>query len=191
MAKACACHHRKCHQTDAASRPGVNSSGLRNRGRKGHRTRHQEKPDGDDLIKLAFVAMSIRQGTLEGFEERQGVVIGSRLSKQLSLHAGDTIALVAPRAAMTPIGASPHTKSYKIAAVFESGMPEFDAGLTFMPLMEAQSDFDRSGQVTGIEVHIGEANGVAAFRQLVTEVAGRSVFVTDWRQRNATYFDTK
>jgi lipoprotein-releasing system permease protein len=142
-----------------------------------------------DLIKLAFVTMNIQQGTLDDFEGRQDVVIGSRLSKQLSLKAGDTITLLAPRGRISSIEAPPRAKAYKIAAVIESGMPE--SALVFMPLMEAQSFFDRSGQATRIEVHLSEAGSVAAFRQRVVDAAGPSVFVIDWRQRMATYFETK
>jgi lipoprotein-releasing system permease protein len=70
-------------------------------------------------------------------------------------------------------------------------MSEFDAAFVFMSLTEAQSYFERTGDVTGIEVHLAEADNAVAFRQRVTEAAGRPIIVTDWRQRNATNFDTK
>ena len=50
----------------------------------------------DDLNKLASVASNIQQGSLEAFEQGQGVAIGRRLAEQLSLRAGDQITLVAP-----------------------------------------------------------------------------------------------
>ena len=50
----------------------------------------------DDLNKLASIASSIQQGSLEAFELGQGVAIGRRLADQLSLRAGDNITLVAP-----------------------------------------------------------------------------------------------
>jgi lipoprotein-releasing system permease protein len=77
------------------------------------------------------------------------------------------------------------------AAVFEIGMSEFDSAFVFMPLAEAQSYFERTDDVTGIEVHLTDAHNVAAIRQRITEVAGRPIVVTDWRHRNATYFDSK
>lgn len=51
----------------------------------------------DDLNNLTSIASNIKQGTLEGFDEGQGVAIGRRLADQLSLHAGDSITLVAPK----------------------------------------------------------------------------------------------
>ena len=58
----------------------------------------------DDLNNLTSIAKNIKQGTLEGFDEGQGVAIGRRLADQLSLHAGDSITLVAPRGRGDPDG---------------------------------------------------------------------------------------
>src|SRR6478752_7220245 len=99
----------------------------------------------DDLNNLTSIAKNIKQGSLEGFDEGQGVAIGRRLADQLSLHAGDTITLVAPRGAVTPMGTTPRIKPYKVAAVFEIGMSEYDASFVFMPLPEAQAYFNRAG----------------------------------------------
>ena len=88
----------------------------------------------DDLNNLISIARNIKQGTLEDFDEGQGVAIGRRLADQLSLHAGDSITLVAPRGAVTPMGTTPRIKPYKVAAVFEIGMSEYDSGMVFMPL---------------------------------------------------------
>ena len=82
-----------------------------------------------DLEKLPSVAKNIKQGTLRGFDEGQGVAIGRRLADQLSLRSGDNITLVAPRGAVTPMGTTPRIKVYKIAAVFEIGMSEYDFSL--------------------------------------------------------------
>src|SRR6202008_4149923 len=83
----------------------------------------------DDLNKLTSISKNIKQGTLEGFDDGQGVAIGRRLADQLSLHAGDDITLLAPRGAGAPMGKRPRIKSYKIAAAFEIGMSEYDAPL--------------------------------------------------------------
>jgi lipoprotein-releasing system permease protein len=142
-----------------------------------------------DLTGLTAIAQNIRQGSLEGFDEGQGVAIGRGLADQLSLRAGDTITLVAPRGAVTPMGTAPRIKPYKIAAVFEIGMSEYDAGLVFMPLPEAQAYFNRSNDVTAIEAFTVDPDRIEVFRKMVTEAAGRPVFLIDWRRRNSTFFN--
>jgi lipoprotein-releasing system permease protein len=142
-----------------------------------------------DLAGLTSIAKNIKQGTLEGFDQGQGVVIGRRLADQLTLRAGDTVTLVAPRGAVTPMGTTPRIKAYKVAAVFEIGMSEYDAAFVFMPLTEAQAYFNRSGDVTAIEVYTDNPDQIARYRQLVTEAAQRPIFMIDWRQRNSTFFN--
>jgi lipoprotein-releasing system permease protein len=142
-----------------------------------------------DLAGLTSIAKNIKQGTLEGFDQGQGVVIGRRLADQLTLRAGDSVTLVSPRGAVTPMGTTPRIKVYKIAAVFEIGMSEYDAAFVFMPLTEAQAYFNRSGDVTAIEVYTNAPDRIAQFRQLVSEAAQRPIFMIDWRQRNATFFN--
>jgi lipoprotein-releasing system permease protein len=136
-----------------------------------------------DLAKLGSIANNIKQGTLEG------IAIGSRLAEQLSLRAGDNLTLVAPRGAVTPMGTTPRIKAYRIAAVFEIGMSEYDAAFVFMPLPEAQAYFNRAGDVTAIEVYTDDPDRVDRYRALITEAAGRPIYMIDWRQRNATFFN--
>src|ERR1700733_9912687 len=142
-----------------------------------------------DLTKLASIAKNIKQGTLDGFDQGQGLAIGRRLPDQLSVRAGDNLTLVAPRGAVTPMGTTPRIKAYKIAAVFEIGMSEYDAAFVFMPLTEAQAYFNRSGDVTAIEVYTDDPDHIDDFRKLVTDAAARPIYMIDWRQRNATFFN--
>ena len=144
---------------------------------------------GNDLAGLTSIAKNIKQGTLEGFDQGQGVVIGRRLADQLTLRAGDNVTLVAPRGAVTPMGTTPRIKPYKIAAVFEIGMSEYDAAFVFMPIAEAQAYFNRNNDVTAIEVYTTNPDKIATFRQLVSDAAQRPIFMVDWRQRNATFFN--
>jgi lipoprotein-releasing system permease protein len=142
-----------------------------------------------DLEKLPSIINNIKQGSLGGFDDGQGVAIGRRLADQLSLHAGDNVTLVAPRGAVTAVGTTPRIKPYKIAAVFEIGMSEYDSAMVFMPLKEAQAYFNRAGDVTAIEVYTDNPDRVDRFRKEVTDAAQRPIFMIDWRQRNATFFN--
>jgi lipoprotein-releasing system permease protein len=142
-----------------------------------------------DLEGLPSVINNIKQGSLGGFDDSQSVAIGRRLADQLSLRAGDNITLVAPRGAVTPMGTTPRIKVYKIAAVFEVGMSEYDGAMVFMPLKEAQAYFNRAGDVTAIEVYTDDPDKVAQYRKDVQEAAKRPIFIIDWRQRNATFFN--
>jgi lipoprotein-releasing system permease protein len=143
----------------------------------------------DDLNNLTSIAKNIKKGTLEGFDEGQGVAIGRGLADQLSLHVGDRISLISSQGASTSMGTTPRVKPYRIAAVFEIGMSEYDASFVFMPLPEAQAYFNRKNDVSSIEVFTNNPDLIDAFRKTVMEAAGRPVFLVDWRQRNSTFFN--
>src|ERR1700745_2290073 len=123
---------------------------------------------GADLAGLTSIANNIKQGTLEGFDQGQGVVIGRRLADQLTLRAGDSVTLVSPRGAVTPMGTTPRIKPYKIAAVFEIGMSEYDVAFVYMPLPEAQAYFNRSGDVTAIEVYVEYPDRIDRYRNAIS-----------------------
>ncbi|UPJ69661.1 lipoprotein-releasing ABC transporter permease subunit [Bradyrhizobium sp. 191] len=141
-----------------------------------------------DLNQLPSIANDIKDGSLEHFDEGQGVAIGQGLADQLSVHAGESITLVAQRGAVTPMGMMPRVKKYRVAAVFEIGMSEYDAGVIFMPIAEAQAFFNRNQDVTAIEVFTANPDRIELFRKTVAEAAGRPIFLLDWRQRNTTFF---
>jgi len=90
---------------------------------------------------------------------------------------------------VTPMGTTPRIKPYRIAAVFEIGMSEYDSTFVFMPLAEAQAYFNRVNDVSAIEVFTDRPDKIPSLRQAVTEAAGRPVFLVDWQQRNSTFFN--
>jgi lipoprotein-releasing system permease protein len=156
----------------------LNASGVQVRGMR-----------AQDLAKLPSIGDNIKHGSLADFDQGQGVAIGQGLATQLSLGVGDNITLVAPRGTVNPIfGTMPRIKVYKVAAVFEIGMSEYDAAFVFMPLTEAQAYFNRDNDVTAIEVYTADPDRIAAFRPLIADAAGRAVFMVDWRQRNVSFF---
>jgi lipoprotein-releasing system permease protein len=141
----------------------------------------------EDLARIEAVAGNVRQGGLKEFGEG-GVAVGRRLAEHLSLQAGDTITLATPKGASTPFGTAPRIKGYPVAAVFELGMSEFDATFVFMPLSEAQAFFNREDDVTVVEVFLEDADRVDEVRNAIEMAAERPVILTDWRQRNRSFF---
>jgi lipoprotein-releasing system permease protein len=142
----------------------------------------------EDLEKLKEVSGNIKVGDLVGYMSGEGVLVGSRLASSLGVTAGDQITLIAPEGDITPMGVNPRVKSYTISGVFEIGMSEYDASMVYMPLPEAQLYFNADGLVQSIELFVEHPDQVDTLRPLVEEAAGRQIYITDWRQRNQTFF---
>jgi lipoprotein-releasing system permease protein len=142
-----------------------------------------------DIKSIPFVGGNIRSGTLDGFDGEVGVAIGRRLANGLGVQAGDSITLVSPQGASTPFGTAPRIKAYPIKAIFEIGMTEFDATFVFMPLTEAQAYFNRDGDVNVIEIFVDNPDRTQAVRDAIEADAPRPLVLSDWRQRNRTFFN--
>ena len=142
----------------------------------------------DDLKSLRAISSKVHFGTLDGFDKDPGIAIGSRMANTLNVKVGDSVSILTPRGASTPLGTAPRIKRYPVAAIFEIGMSEYDASIMFMPLNEAQIYFNQPDSVTVLEVVLESPDEVAELAPKILEAGGPSVYVTDWRQRNATFF---
>lgn len=142
----------------------------------------------EDMTKLKTVSDHIVSGDIVGFASGQGVLVGTRLARQLGLTVGDQITLTAPDGDVTPFGVNPRVKAYTISGLFEVGMSEYDSSVVFMPLEESQLFFNAEGIVEKIELFVSNPDDVDELRPKIEAAAGRQVFLTDWRQVNETFF---
>jgi len=141
-----------------------------------------------DMPRIRGIASNVKMGTLENFAESGGVAIGTRLAEALGITIGGRITLVSPRGSVTPLGVTPRVKSYPVTAIFEIGMSEYDSTFVFMPFTEAQAYFNLDDEASAIEVYLNSADAVSQLRPAIEQAAGRQVLITDWQQRNTTFF---
>ncbi len=142
-----------------------------------------------DLKTLPGIAGHVKLGTLDGFDTAGGVAIGQGLAENLSLRVGDSITVLTAKGAQTPFGVAPRIKTYPITAIFQIGMAQFDNLFVYMPLPEAQLFFNRDNEATVIEIFLNNPEQIDAIRQSIDLSASRPMIMTDWRERNKTFFD--
>src|SRR5262245_261879 len=137
---------------------------------------------------LKIIADHIQMGTLNGFDAQEGIAIGTRLASALRVAAGDMVTLVSPRGAATPFGTAPRIKPYKVSAIFEMGMSEYDRTMIFMPLAEAQRYFGKGNTVDVLEVLVDDPEAATATIDAMMAAGIRGLNFTDWRGRNESFF---
>lgn len=142
-----------------------------------------------DIKAIPFIGGNIKSGTLDGFDGEPGVAIGRRLANALGIQAGDMMTLVSPQGAPTPFGTAPRIKAYPVKAIFEIGMTEFDGTFVYMPLAEAQAYFNRDGDVNVIEIFVDDPDRTQSVRDAIEADAPRPLVLSDWRQRNRSFFN--
>ncbi len=143
-----------------------------------------------DLKGLEGVSSKVFFGTLDGFDQGGGLAIGTRLANALNLRIGDEVTIVSPRGASTPFGTAPRVKRYPVKAVFEIGMSEYDATIAFLPLEESQKFFAVPGAAHVLEVLVDNPDTVDKIRPAIMAATGGEMLITDWRERNATFYNT-
>jgi lipoprotein-releasing system permease protein len=67
-------------------------------------------------------------------------------------------------------------------------MSEFDATFVYLPLKESQAYFDKDDEVTVIEIFLKNADRVDTIRPALEAAITRPHILSDWRQRNRTFF---
>jgi lipoprotein-releasing system permease protein len=141
-----------------------------------------------DLPKIRGIAANVKLGTLANFAQSGGVAIGTRMAEALGLTIGGNLTLVSPRGNITPLGVTPRIKSFTVVAIFEIGMSEYDSTFVFVPFTEAQAYFNLDDEASAIEIYLTNADSVDQLRPAIEKAANRQVLLTDWQERNTTFF---
>jgi lipoprotein-releasing system permease protein len=143
----------------------------------------------NDIKRLPGIANNVKSGTLEGFDSEHGAAIGQRMADNLNLRVGDKIKIITANGAQTPFGVAPRVKTYPIVAIFQIGMAEFDNIFVYLPLPDAQAFFNRDGEASVIELFVNDPEQIDTARNLLENSIQQPIIMTDWRERNRTFFD--
>ena len=141
-----------------------------------------------DLRGHEILAQGIVAGSIENLDLRNDIVVGRRLANRLGVGLGDPVTLISPQGTSTPLGTVPRSKTYRVAALFDVGMFEYDSTFIFMPLEAAQVYFRQTNIVSSIEVVVVDPDNVNAARERLFPLTSGRERLTDWQQVNSSYF---
>ncbi len=143
----------------------------------------------DDLRHLPSIARNIRAGSLDDFHGDDAIAVGLSLAERFGLDIGSKITLVSPDGAVTAFGTVPRVRAYRVVAIFQAGMNEYDSTFTFLPLAAAQVYFQKPGTVTQIEVMVADPQHVSVVNRAIrSALRDQAVRVIDWTQSNDSFF---
>jgi lipoprotein-releasing system permease protein len=87
------------------------------------------------------------------------------------------------------MGVLPRARKFRVAAIFYSGMYEYDATHVYTTLDEAQSYFAMAGKISAIDVKVDDAENADRLTPAVTAAVDRpELRVRDWREMNKNLF---
>ena len=136
---------------------------------------------------VSDVARQVRSGDLAALQPGEfKIVMGYALARSLGVRVGDKVTMVMAKAQITPAGLLPRTRSFRVAGIFEAGHFEYDAGLAFVHIEDAQKMVRQDGP-SGLRLRIADMHAapqVAA--QLRRSMPGLKV--RDWSEQNKNWF---
>jgi lipoprotein-releasing system permease protein len=144
-------------------------------------------PDLDPALKAA-----LRRDDMKVYP---GVIIGKELAKSLHVLIGDEITLLSPMGELGPMGVMPRTKRFRVAAIFYSGMYEYDAAFAYIKLDVAQAFFTMGQNISQIDVRVPDPERVGDVTPIVKTTAetfttdnGQPLRARDWVEMNKKLF---
>jgi lipoprotein-releasing system permease protein len=120
---------------------------------------------------------------------QQEIAIGSRLAESLGATVGSELSIFNPAGSTTPLGTMPRIVKYKVVAIFEIGVYDYDKAFVVMPMEDAQTLLLLGDAVGMVELDTVDADRIGEIlAPLAKKVADRAQ-ITDWRQMNAQLFE--
>ncbi len=141
----------------------------------------------DDLRELKPISDHIVAGKLADFVGDDAIAVGVGLANTYRLRIGDPLTVISPEGAATAFGTIPRVRAYKVVAIFDAGLSDYNNSVVFLPLPAAQVFFQKPNAVTGIEIRLHDPDKVNVVgAELAPLVRGRPVYARDWRHANDT-----
>jgi len=139
---------------------------------------------------IAAIQPKLKAGRLQNVVPQAGTVaIGAQLAENLGARVGDSITIINPTGRETPFGTVPRQVSYRVAAIFEVGVYDFDNTYVVMPIPDAQTLLLTGDSIGMVEVTTRDADKVGQILAPLAEKVGGKAVVADWRTMNAQLFE--
>ena len=138
-----------------------------------------------DLKALPLVGQHILAGSLADFEGDDAIAVGVSLAASFRLGIGSLLTLTSPKGAATAFGTVPRVRAFKVVAIFDAGLSDFNSSIVFLPLPMAQIYFQTGNAVTALQVRVADPERVESLVPAIQQALdGRDVMIRDWRHTN-------
>ncbi len=132
-----------------------------------------------DESEVTKVAKYIKSGSIYGAADG-GMIIGSEFAGRYGLRLGDKVSVVSP-----VDGAA---SDFKVTGIFNSGYYEYDSGLAFIGLPDAQELFAAGDMAGGISIKIDDVYKAQEIRAELQSKLKFPYYVKSWIDLNKSLF---
>lgn len=115
------------------------------------------------------------------------IIIGEELQRRMGVDVGGIVTLLSPDFSSSPLGLMPRHRRFVVAGVYSSGLVEYEAGLIYMGIEQAQKFFDFEDRVSGVELSVFDRNNTGAIIKLMESALENypdGLILSDWTDQN-------
>jgi len=137
---------------------------------------------------VSDMAGTMREGRLDSLTPGSfHIVLGYALAGSLNLHVGDKVTMLLAQAQATPAGLLPRMRTFTVSGIFEAGHAEFDAGMAFISLDDAQK-MERLPAPAGLRLRVQDMHAAPQIAQELKKSMSGDLVMRDWSALNAVWF---
>lgn len=136
----------------------------------------------DDIYKIKN-SVIIGSDALSSSDGVSTIIIGIKLADQLQVLTGDTITLISPAGIERIVTqfALPKTQSFVVGGIFSSQNNDYDAGLAFVELNNAQQLLGYGDSFQGYELRLNDFNKASDVQNTINQKINSGLFsVSTW-----------
>ena len=139
--------------------------------------------------KVAEVGQHMRSGRMEDLKPGEfGIVLGSELARALTVRVGETVVLIAPQGQVTPAGILPRLRQFRVVGIFEVGMYEYDYGLAYIDIQDAQRLYRLEDAVSGVRLKLEDLMQAPRVARELARLLPGEAYAADWTRSHANFF---
>ena len=121
-----------------------------------------------------------------------GILVGKQLAQQFLLNEGNTVSVLSSQMGSTPFGLMPKFRRFVVVGTYNSGLVEYESGVAYVDLSEAQRFFGMGEAVSGLEVRVNDIDAAPQIAQQILDKLGgiaAGFTATDWTRSNKPLWD--
>ncbi len=124
----------------------------------------------------------IKYGSLSLEDDQFSVLIGVGLATLMGTGVGDQISLIAP--ARNSLGILvPQSQTFEVSGIFNAGLNDYNNGLAFIHLYDAQDLFTLGNKISGIRLKVDDLFDANEITNNVVKSLGKDFYGVDWMQQ--------
>lgn len=135
---------------------------------------------------------NLAEGDLEEFGELpppNSIILGRDLASSLGVSVGDFVRAYVLRGELSPIGRMPRSRNFRVKAIFDSGLWEYDANWALIPLTASQEFLSlNASEASALELRIQDIYEAPDVAQKLKSLMGPGYVTTTWIELNRPLF---